>query len=567
MLTLTEPQSTFITRASPESVLIACPGSGKTHTAVLRFIERCKVERDFGVAFLSYTNVAVNEANTKAAEHGAGGLIGHPHAISTIDSFFRTFVFDAFIRTLLPNVPSEVEIIESRPVALGTDKAYSIYGIRPKARGKAFDAPLEAWEIECFLQADRSLAYDYRKSSYSQDRVTVPADYNRLIARSKARYLERGFATYNDILLFCYFLLRQKSLRVAEIVAKRFAEIIVDEAQDTSTLQQEMLQMVAAAGAKISYVGDPSQGIYLFNKANPSYLTDLETTGHERHELLTNFRSVYEIVAVVNSHFGKSMRAKRSKTHPCHGAYLFVGQERDAISSFEKMVSRAEIAFSDAAVLVRKRSDLGKALQPYDVKGWRSAPRFAIDAWQRERRGEFQEASQAALRLLKAVAHPDGLAVLETTRIKELAWLFLRGPAFPTPSGRETPQQWCGRLKTALESYLTVNGIAKHDGFGARTAPNGMRNVGSALEEFSFDRPTLRTTVIHQAKGETISGVLVVAPPAQHDKWLADVPDQEESNICYVAFTRAADLLVLQCPDETYAARWRERGFKDFITL
>jgi hypothetical protein len=499
----------------------------------------------------------------KAAECGAGGLVGHPHVIGTIDSFFRTFVFDPFIRTLLPNVPEDVEIIDSRPVALGADKSYGLYGIRPKVKGKTFDVPLDAWEIDCFLQADGSLAYDYRKSTYGQDRVTIAAEFSRGIARAKARYLERGFATYNDILLFCFFLLRQGNLRIADIIAKRFSEIIVDEAQDTSALQQGMLQTIAIAGAKISYVGDPNQGIYLFNKANPKYLAELGAGVHEKHELATNFRSVAEIVDVVNRHFGTAMQANRRKTLAIHGAYTYTGNAIDAIDSFQALVARAEISVSDAAVLVRKRSDLGNALQPYDVKGWRSAPRFALDAWQRERRHEFQEACHASVRLIRSVTHPDSLAAMRDSRVKEVAWLFLRGPAFPIPSATETPQQWCGRLRLALQGYLMANGLEKCDGFAQRTAPNGMSSVGSALEEFSFDRPLLRTTVIHQAKGETISAVLVVAPPTQHEKWLSDTPDQEESNICYVAFTRAADILVLQCPDEKYSSKWRERGFEE----
>lgn len=566
MLVLTEAQSEFISGSS-ESVLTACPGSGKTHTAVMRFIERCKVAKDVGVAFLSYTNVAVNEANTKATQRGSGGLVGAPHVISTIDSFFRSFVFDPFIRTLLPNVPGDVEIIDSRPAALGADKTYGLYGIRPKAKGKNFEVPLEPWEIDAFLQDDGALAYDYRRSNYNQDRVNVGAELNRVVARAKARYLERGFATYNDILLFCYFLLRQRKLRIADIIARRFAEIIVDEAQDTSALQQGMLQMFAAAGAKISYVGDPKQGIYLFNKANPKYLAELEATGHQKHELRMNFRSVVEIVDVVNRHFGTAMEAKRRKRHALHGAYIYAGTALEAITAFQRLLSVADVSVSDAAVLVRKRSDLGNALQPYDVKGWRSAPRFALDAWQRERRHELQEACNASVRLIRAVAHADSLAAMGDSRVKEVAWLFLRGPAFPVPSANETPQLWCGRLKLALQGYLLANGLEKSAAFAQRTAPNGMPNVGSALEEFSFDRPLLRTTVIHQAKGETISAVLVVGPPNQHDKWLANAPDQEESNICYVAFTRAADLLVLHCPDEAYASKWRERGFDDLKSL
>jgi superfamily I DNA/RNA helicase len=559
----TEQQLRFIEKASSESVLTACPGSGKTHTAVLRFIERSKATKESGVAFVSFTNVAVDEAVTKVREYGAGGLVGHPNVICTLDAFFRNFIFDPFIRASLPAMPPDLEVFEKRaPTEIATDGAFDIYGVRP-AKAGANKIPLKAWEASGFLDPDGSIAYDYQKSTFSEDRERIDAAFNKAIGKAKRVYIQRGFATFNDILLCCRALLLAKERRIAQIVARRFAEIIVDEAQDTSMLQQSLLQAIAAAGSKISYVGDQKQGIYLFNKANPKYLEHLACTSHEKHELSDNFRSISEIVEVVNKHFGTSMKAIRAKTHSAHGAYLFIGSAEDAVVVFEQFVDQCEIKRSDAAVVVRKRKHLEKVLRPQDTGGWRAAPRFAMHAWQSERRGELEGALRAVVRLIRAVLHPDALGLLNESEIKELGWLFLRGTEFPTPDAAETPQQWCSRLKVALEDYLKSKNLSKHDSFAQRTASNGLPKTGSALQAFSFVRPALRTTVVHQVKGETISAVLVVAPDDQHDCWLSQATDEEESNVCYVAFTRAADVLVLHCPSESYAAQWRKRGFVD----
>jgi|GEM_PF-5200752 len=82
------------------------------------------------------------------------------------------------------------------------------------------------------------------------------------------------------------------------------------------------------------------------------------------------------------------------------------------------------------------------------------------------------------------------------------------------------------------------------------------------LDAMPVQEIAVRTTVIHQVKGETIRGVLVLAPTTQHLTWLNDVKEgDEEFNVSYVAFSRAADLLMLQCPTVTIANEWGKHGF------
>jgi superfamily I DNA/RNA helicase len=564
---LTDAQSRFIEEASLESVLTACPGSGKTHTAVLRFIGRCK-RGERGVAFLSYTNVAVDEAYNIAREFGAGGLVGSPNLVTTIDAFFRNFVFEPFIRASISDVPLDIEIFESRPpAAIASDATYKLGGINKMKVGKGVrDVGLFAWDATAFVDASGKPGYDYKANPYKEEREIIPQSFNKAVGAAKASYLKRGFATYNDILAFCYALIKDKKRRVAEIISHRFGEIIIDEAQDTSVLQQVMLQMLAEAGVKMSYVGDKMQGIYLFNKANPKYLDDLVARGHKSHALDVNFRSIESIVAAVNAHFGTEMVHKRSPVHPDHGAYVFVGTDIDAVAEFEGFLGRVGISLETAAIVVRSRGHMGKALALQNTSGWRSAPRHAVAAWQCERRGDTEAALRSAVRLIRDVSHPESLQSFDDGRLKELAWRFLRGGQYPQPSNEETLQEWCERLKGALQAYLESVGIKIHDDFGKRMAKNGLPSEGGALDCISVDRPIIRTTVVHQVKGETISAVLVIAPEKQHDTWLDAKADEEESNICYVAFTRAADLLVLHCPTAAYATEWRKRGFEDLPT-
>lgn len=562
---LTDEQKDFIDNAPLESVLIACPGSGKTRTAVLRFIERCRVNTKYGVAFLSYTNVAVEEALTRAREESAGGLVGYPNIVSTIDAFFRRFVFEPFIRMLIKTVPISVNVFESRPpTAIANDNTYKIWGVRPNAtyNKKSVPVPLFAWEARAYIADNGSLAYEYNKDAYREDWVDVPSTSHSALEGAKQAQLKTGYATYNDILLFCRLLLEDTGLNIAEILATRFGEIIVDEAQDTSALQQTLLEKLAKAGTKITYVGDPLQGIYQFNRANPLYLDKLAGTTHKQYDLTLNFRSIKRIIDVVNNRFASKMDHDREPEHSLHGAYVFVGSEADARDAFAKLLERLEHDLVSAAIIVPKRPHLCDILEDYEGKGWLLGPRLALEAWQRERRMDFQGALTSVVRLLKNVCDQTAIKDIPDSRLRELGWLYLHGEHFAEPQAGETPKAWSVRLKDGLEAFLKEHGIPD-DQLGRKMGSNNIPDKGDALTEFAFAPPVMRTTVIHQVKGETISAVLVIGPEKQHQVWLNPKAKDEEQNVCYVAFTRAADLLLLHCPTEAIAAEWRKHGFSD----
>jgi hypothetical protein len=557
---LTCEQVKFIQTAPPEVVLTACPGSGKTLSAVRRFFERCRACNEYAVAFLSYTNVAVAEALACADELSAGGLIGYPNLVSTLDSFFRSFVFEPFIRIVKPAVPAYIEIADDGvPVAVSSDQRFNIYGFR---EGR----PVKVWEIRAFVGDDGS-GYEYKRDDYSDEWLQVPRGRHEEIGRAKVILLEGGYATYNDILLFCRMLLRKSELRIAEILAHRFGEIIVDEAQDTTMLQQSMLASIASRGAKIAYVGDKRQAIYKFNRANPKYLDELIAAGHAEYFLSKNFRSIEEIVGVVNAHFNTQMAHGAERRHELHGAYVVVGSESLAIEKFTALLDETESPRDRSAVLVRQAGHLKAILKDHETKQWRTGPKLALEAWQRERRQDVEKSLRSAARLMRSTLQNDDIVTLGEAGVNELGWLFLRGPDFPQPSASETPREWAERLREGLKRFLEAQGFRLHENFGPRMALNGIPSVGSALNEFDIRRPELRTTVIHQVKGESISAVLVVAPVKLHKVWLdTKVSDEElgeELNVCYVAFTRAAELLVLHCPTNDIAAEWRKRGFRD----
>ena len=97
---------------------------------------------------------------------------------------------------------------------------------------------------------------------------------------------------------------------VAGRISRRFQEILVDEYQDTSPVQSEIIQSLALH-CRLFVVGDPAQSIYGFRNADPAGFEVAWKEAGEfqgQVELRDDFRSRPEIIHAVNRHFEERFR-------------------------------------------------------------------------------------------------------------------------------------------------------------------------------------------------------------------------------------------------------------------
>lgn len=113
---------------------------------------------------------------------------------------------------------------------------------------------------------------------------------------------------------------RSGTTSVATEIGKRFREIMVDEYQDSNSVQDAIFTVLSQEKQNCFMVGDVKQSIYQFRLADPGiFLEKYQTykdsreaaSGQGRRVLLShNFRSGPEIVSCVNSVFRTTMRPK-----------------------------------------------------------------------------------------------------------------------------------------------------------------------------------------------------------------------------------------------------------------
>lgn len=197
---------------------------------------------------------------------------------------------------------------------------------------------------------------------------------------------ERGRIDMEDILLITAAILGDDE-RIAAQVRRQYRWFVVDEFQDVNPLQQLVLDQWLGGRDDICVVGDPRQTIYSFAGATPGGLRDF-TRRHdnaERFELVRNYRSTPQIVAVANAVFPRRRDVVEGVTlqaqSPAGDPVAYLGHpdepaEAAAVASEIALLHRRGVPYREMAVLFRINAQseafeeaLGAQQIPYVLRG------------------------------------------------------------------------------------------------------------------------------------------------------------------------------------------------------
>src|SRR5690625_2902767 len=106
---------------------------------------------------------------------------------------------------------------------------------------------------------------------------------------------------FDDLLVKCRDLLRNHPY-IRKKVAARHLHVMVDEYQDTNSIQAELTELFGSVHQNIMAVGDDAQSIYSFRGADPKNMLQFPErfTGTRVIKLEENYRSSKHILALAN---------------------------------------------------------------------------------------------------------------------------------------------------------------------------------------------------------------------------------------------------------------------------
>lgn len=330
----------------PGNVLLqACPGSGKTRAIVARLIKEVEALRGtpFAAACITYTNSAVLELEDRIRAF-LYPSDERSYLISTIHSFCLNEILRPFA-SRLPGFRGGLKVITAdRP---------EFQSIADYAASKVGWFNLGPWDFESF----GSLNLD------ASGNLIGVALGNEPLKNAAPHFWQRcadlGFIDFANIIYKSFCLLRDDP-EVARSVATRFRTYLIDEFQDTTELQIEILSRINDQGRVTFFlVGDSFQSIYGFSGAKPELIEPFASYIGARTDLTLsyNFRSNPQIVEHANRLFSRSpiMTSEgKNKRCPQQVLYRHVTSTFDALTEeFFPRLASLDIPFGKAAILAR----------------------------------------------------------------------------------------------------------------------------------------------------------------------------------------------------------------------
>ncbi len=272
-------------------LIVAGAGSGKTRALTYRiaYLVREEGVSPFEILAITFTNKAAREMAGRV-EGLIGGGIARAMWILTFHS-------------------SCARILRREHTHLGVPSSFTIYDEGDTERLVA--GIVKDLDIDPKRFAPRMLAAAIGKA---KDRVLPPDEfakmtsnfYEEIVAKVYTEYETRkraaGALDFDDLISETVRLFRDHP-EVLRYYQERFRYILVDEYQDTSRAQYELVNLLAARYRNVCVVGDADQGVYSWRGATIQNILDFERDYPDAQVFLMeqNYRSTGNILEVANA--------------------------------------------------------------------------------------------------------------------------------------------------------------------------------------------------------------------------------------------------------------------------
>ena len=258
---LNSEQQAAVTLPPQHALVLAGAGSGKTRVLTTRmaWLIQTGQASPFGLLAVTFTNKSAREMLTRLSSllpiNTRGLWVGTFHGLC--NRLLRAHYRDA-------GLSQTFQIL---------DTADQLAAIKRLLKGAGIDdEKYPPRDVQRFISGAKE------EGQRPNDIEAWDAHRRRLIEIYELYQTQcerEGVVDFSELLLRAYELL-QRNGPIREHYQRRFQHILVDEFQDTNTLQYRWLKLLAGGGASIFAVGDDDQSIYAFRGANVGNMAEFE---------------------------------------------------------------------------------------------------------------------------------------------------------------------------------------------------------------------------------------------------------------------------------------------------
>ena len=343
-------QQEAVTAGNGQILVIAGPGSGKTRVLTQRivYLMRTMGVRPYNILAVTFTNKAAKEMLTRI-ENSLGETVQGSMWIGTFHS-----VCARILRREAGALP-----FDSNFVIMDTDDQLSLIkrivrdlNIDEKTfRPNSLHSAISAAKNELQFPADMP------RSNYREETVY------RVYEKYQKELLESNSVDFDDLLLRTYKLLTDNP-QIRENYGRRFHHVLVDEFQDTNTVQYQLLKLLASVNGNLFAVGDEDQSIYRWRGADYRNILQFEKDYPNCRKILLeqNYRSVQNVLDAAGGVIDRNKNRTPKKLFSDRGSGELIGlyeaeddrdEARFVADTIREMIRNGNAKGGDFAILYR----------------------------------------------------------------------------------------------------------------------------------------------------------------------------------------------------------------------
>lgn len=476
---------TFATDGMGNVFIEAVAGAGKTTT----LIETCKLFKGLGAAFVAFNKSIVEELRLKVAALNLDVNVDtfHAYGFKAWRKVAPGVRVDARAKwdDLLEYVPPALHGFVKKAVSLAKNRALGLYGrIEDKAEWLAI--------------ADHFGLFEDLDETFSDD---LAIDY-AIKTLKASNNMARQLIDFDDM-IYCPVLFGARLWQ--------YDRVLVDEAQDTNDARRALVRKLVKPNGRIFFVGDTHQAIYGFTGADADSVDRIvKDFSCKRLPLTVTYRCPKAVVAAAQQYVSH-IQAHESAPDGLVREFT----EEQFTGSFDKLLPTDAILCRKTKPLIELAYTLIRKNIACHVEG-----------------RDIGAGLLALLNKWKSVKTVDGyLSKLESWEEKQTEKLRAKGndiAADAIADKAATMRVLCEKQRTLADVAARINSLFEDTEPGKKP-----RNL------------TLST--VHKSKGREWPNVYVLGfkqfMPSQMAK--RDWELEQETNLIYVAFTRAQETLTL----------------------
>lgn len=531
---------------SGSAFVTACPGAGKTRTMVERARRALNDTNDLrGVAFLSFTNAAVAELDSRLRSFGALPNPFFPSIICTFDSFlWQTFIapFGVPGCDTLPKLVVDKDKWEIKPYTNGRPLHLGLFD---RKTGAGDVDELAAINFQGSIKAYETAA----RNRYSESIAKGLIDFEDVREIASARLRDQAFSN-----------------KLGKAISGRFKEFIIDEAQDCNKFDLETIKWLRESGIHVKVICDPNQAIYEFRGGITRELDAFQSEFDESQQLQLsgNFRSSPNICSAIVSlreirhrlTLDQAIGPNASTQLPVYVLSYTGGVTAEISNKFVEILSSNGLDFQQCPILASTNSSACKAAGRSDEVHSEHCSLVLADAVNKYHQA-FKGGSllQSVRSLHRAILKTQGHITFQSNYSRYIAENDISDESWREEVSRlgsqleykpgQTITDWISMVRDLLK-----DGMA--DGFSISSRLKVVDGLDKILTLSPVNAPASKS--IHSAKGLEFPAVCVVLT-SRHAKGILDflidgVANEmdEQSRKLYVAASRAQQLLVIAIP-------------------